>query len=280
MTLSKYFSQAIPEGTKSDGVSYYYRCPFCYGHRKLEYHTQKRMWHCHKCKKSGRNGQSSSYWGHDEVLLYSDHYDSNGVMFCPADPEQTQWTYLQKRGLDDSLIRQTQPHAGPSPVRCFLPIIEKEEPIYFVGRVMDTELGYLLDQPRPLIKYWNPPIGTFPINKREAVWGLNRFDPRDLVEEVIICEGILDAIWLPHGVAILGSSLSRQQATKIIRLHPERVVFMLDGDAQHMMARNYRVLIQAGCRSLVEHVELPWGRDPGYYKQDAVEWLVRRERYL
>ena len=254
-----------PAGRKGDGTPLF-NCPCCGGKAKLEFHPIRGVWHCHKCHEGGslRPGRRPKpRW--EPLEPFQDVLGR----FQPAQEHPRVRRYLlEVRKLPTGLLEPLRPHRGPTDLRVYLPLyrLGGVEPVNFVGRLMsDSETAFL---PR----YWNAPLGMFPVRKSETVWGLHRVrigQPR-----LVICEGVFDAIWHPDRVALLGKSLSRDQREVIRTIGPREVVILLDGDAPGEASRIGMELSEVlSCP--IWTVRLPADRDPDSYGLEG-EKMFRR----
>lgn len=165
------------------------------------------------------------------------------------------------------LIEDLHPHYGPEMYRVYFPLYQlgQTEPCYFVGR--------WIFQTTPDKPYINHPIaGT---KRSEIVWGLHRF-PRPK-KRVVVCEGILDAIWGDDRVATLGKSVNPMQAKLIATLATDEIILMPDGDAVANAMTTLETILQfwAGPVSLIR---LPFDVDPGDLHEDID--MSKRERLV
>jgi len=113
---------------------------------------------------------------------------------------------------------------------------------------------------------WRFPVGVQPkyryqlgFERSKTLYGLWRLSTK--ITQVVLVEGPLDAIWVQEAgiaaLAILGSSLSEQQAHIIQELRPNRVLLCFDNDAAGKQATSGAVglLQREGC--WVYKVRLP-----------------------
>lgn len=101
-------------------------------------------------------------------------------------------------------------------------------------------------------------------------------------DPLVVVEGIIDRAWMvSHGfanvVAIMGSSMSRVQARKVIRWAQEAdrgAILFLDGDDAGRLGTREAVALLYGRLHLL-HVETPPGTDPGGTKPRMLRKLLR-----
>lgn len=131
--------------------------------------------------------------------------------------------YLLKRGFFDEDILQYQLGLSTEDKlagRIIIPFFERGQFIYYVAR------SFMGASP----KYINPNEKKLGIGKAEILFNI---DTAREAEEIYICEGVFDAIAVgTFAVAILGKSLSDDQAYKLISTGCKSVTVMLDSDAK------------------------------------------------
>jgi len=267
--------KSLPFKTKGDESSRYYDCPLCRGREKLEVHNTRPVWYCHKCgiggriPGSGRNPPeplnyllSTTLWADDGDFLsaYSkltSHSTSKLI------------TYLWKeRGLSEDKIKELQPHRGPSPLRVYLPLFRlgSSIPCYFVGRAIVN---------MDIFPSWmNPSLKMFGVRKSELLWGVHRIKGK--VDNLILCEGIFDAVHYPNALALLGKTISKEQVETVRRIGPKEITVVLDGDAT---GETIKVSISLKDIAPTYRIQLPWSKDPDTIRdRDLDPWMKRRIR--
>lgn len=260
MIIAEYIRTTTPQAQKGDG-STYYRCPMCRGNRKLEVSATGKIWYCHKCGKGGRcNGTRVKQIQQEEVPRRS---------YWRAKEDSRQWDYVEQRVGE--LVTELVPHHGPDSRRVYLPCYDPSYtgPVYMVGRATDGDT---------CPKYIYPRNGEFPLRKREAIWGLQRYHPETCgLGTVVICEGVLDAVVVPDAIALLGSTISDEQVQRISLLGCDEHVVLLDGDAYE---KAVAVAIKLGRKCGNTFVaRLPYGHDPGSCGTDQItKAMARKER--
>ena len=262
--MSSYLKSSVPQGTKSDG-SKLYPCPLCHGRKKLEVDRDNRLWFCHKCGVGGKLGDHNQLVRAGIVPIEPEDHTR---YYSPASPESPQWIYLRRfRGLSDKLIKELNPHVGPSLVRVYLPCYElgASAPCYFIGRAIFDGFE----------RYQCPPLEYFAKRKSQCLWGLHRI--RGSQSLTVVCEGIFDAVWEKNRVAILGKSISDQQVDILRRITTEEICVLLDGEAAAEGAQACKRIAKrwAGRVSLAR---LPLDLDPdGAGVERVQESLEKRE---
>lgn len=268
ISIDQYIKTATPSGTKGEH-SLLFDCPMCRGRKKLEVHKLRRIWHCHKC---GVGGSLSGRINHQEFNreMYNDPTESwleHLALYKPLQPGSLGWRYLQEsRGLSTHMVRDLKPHDGPIASYCYFPLYQlgQSQICYFVGRSLLRHVKR---------KYLNPPTGTFPVTKSQVLWGLHRIKPRQ--DEVILCEGIFDAVWDKRRVALLGKTLSQQQLEILKEIRPKKVSVMLDGEARREAARIADILGTSAGWS-IDKFDLPTETDPDSFGDKSLEQFRRR----
>lgn len=268
ISIDQYIKTATPSGTKGEH-SLLFDCPRCKGLKKLEYQKQRKVWFCHKCGVGGRQETGDriresreEYADVDPSDFWSEHLS----LYSPLHPGSMGWNYLQEtRKLSSHLIRDLRPHEGPLTSYCYFPLygLGQSQPSYFVGR------SFLRHAKR---KYLNPTTGTFPVTKNQVLWGLHRIKPRQ--DEVILCEGIFDAVWDKRRVALLGKTLSQQQLEILREIRPRKVSVMLDAGVVVDASRIAYVLGKSAAWK-VDYFDLPC-EDPDYMGSKSLERFRRR----
>lgn len=267
ISLDQYIKTATPSGTKGEH-SLLFDCPRCKGLKKLEYHKYRRMWFCHKCSVGGSlgGGIDPRKFGKERYCDPSESWLEHLSLYTLLVPGSLGWRYLQEtRKLSSHLIRDLRPHEGPLTSYCYFPLygLGQSQPSYFVGR------SFLRHAKR---KYLNPTIGTFPVTKNQVLWGLHRIKPRQ--DEVILCEGIFDAVWDRRRVALLGKTLSQQQLEILREIRPRKVSVMLDAGVMVDTNRIAYVLGKSAAWK-VDYFDLPC-EDPDYMGSKSLERFRRR----
>ena len=174
--------------------------------------------------------------------------------FSPLkDPQDPRYRYLsEKRGLTPRMIDDLQPHSGGQWYVVYFPIYaigNNADPVYFVGRSLFDE------QP----KYRNPPLGQFPAGgKSKNLWGLHRLSA---LGNLILCEGIFDAVWGRNRVALLGKIISEKQVEIIREINPQEITVFLDGDARKESTL-IAMMLANRISTPVWTVDTPRGKDP------------------
>lgn len=126
--------------------------------------------------------------------------------------------YLKGRGLaEDTIYKMGYIYnpGGKFGFSIFIPFYEDGELVYFIARTLEGNA----------LRYNNPKG----VDGRNFVYNYDEIDYRG---DVFIFEGVFDAISLEHqtGTAMLTSSLSKEQASKILERAPKNIIFVPDND--------------------------------------------------
>lgn len=268
--IQDYLRQAVPQGRKSDGSSYF-QCPECKGRKKLEVTAGRTKWFCHKC---GVGGRLDTAGGRAQARS-TPTFNQRPPDLTPVEPGSLWWGYLKHgRKLSERLIRELRPHRGGSdPWLVYFPFYDwgSEQPCYFTARTVLPGVGGT---------YWNPPTDMYPRRKSTVLWGLHRIHKP--LPVVVVCEGVLDAVWLSNGVAGLGKTISEAQVEILNRIAMDEIVVMLDGDVD-LSAHRMADKIAHRSNRHVSVVELPGGRDPDDLLSEGVDldrYMERRRRVI
>jgi hypothetical protein len=264
ISVDQYIRTARPRGSKGSSSSIY-DCPNCNGKRKLEVHRVRRIFYCHKC------GTGGVLDGHPSKKVQVE----TEVQFDPAvflqytklHPGLPGWKYLrEKRNIPGPLIHQLRPHKGPSLAFVYFPLYELAAscPCYFIGRSILQSSS---------LRYLNPVEGLFPVTKTDVLWGLHRIWPRE--DELILCEGVFDAVWKRNRLALMGKTLSLRQLQIIQEINPKRVSVMLDSEARKE-AGSLCQRLATHTSKRIDYFELPKGKDPDDMRDTDMERFRRR----
>ena len=274
MDIAQYIRMTPPQGSKADGATYY-RCPFCGKDKRFEVNPTNTLWYCHKCGIGGRLDWRSLARQEGESPRLGDPTKTiNFDCFQRANPNCKAWKYLRHtRGIPARLIKVLDPHCGPSRRMVYLPVRLPTSgvPVYFVSRS-------ILPSRRGVAKYLYPKLEEMPLRKSQVIWGMDRV--RCGLENLVICEGILDAIWRDNRVALLGSSISFDQIHLIKMIEPQEITMLLDGDAHPAAIQVMRKLRLGGYPGRVFVSRLPAKEDPDDLEDKGDHYVEERERIL
>lgn len=183
------------------------RCEDKRGH--VEVDTRKMMWHCKRCWRGGLlEGHARTFAIAPRPALDAAPFEKKLEMYGPH------YRFLLSRGFCGRTIEELDPRYGPEPSMVYFPIRDQHEHvIYFVGR-------YIFNSGDR--RWW---FSSAAPGKSSCMWGLHRIRG---MKEIVIVEGVFDAVWHPNRLAIFGTRISREQIRQIAALRPDRVTVALD----------------------------------------------------
>lgn len=130
-------------------------------------------------------------------------------------PTDKIWQYCSGRGLTDHEIAEYVVSSPRLDDYLIFPIQEDKRIISWHARSIDGK------------KWLSAPESEGWVPTNRTCWGLDRVWPG---EPAYITEGIFDAFFFEHGVAIMGRNLSGTQLMKVLDRNPSQVVFAPDRD--------------------------------------------------
>lgn len=243
---------------KSDG-SGYYDCPWCKGKGKLEVHHTRPVFRCHKCSRSGKVGDLRR---REFIQPLGETEDLS--KYRPAERDSAVVGYLKGRSLTDKAISDLRPHTGPSMFRAYFPLygLGESQPCFFLARIILSSGG----------RYSVPSRETSLRGKSQLLWGVHRLNGRK--ERIVLCEGIFDAVHHGGGLALMGKTLSSDQAKLLTRIAMTELILFLDGGVK--LDQVIPKLRSIECP--VYRIPLPPGTDPDRKARNLTPWLRRKER--
>lgn len=162
-------------------------------------------------------------------LTFFGEGNENGLIYKKA------LSYLKSRKIPDKEINRLGYVYCPDrtiSLGVFIPFFENEELVYYIIRNTDTESDFRYDNPKD-------------IKSNNFVYNYDNFIEEDTV---CITEGIFDAISIENftGTAMLKSSLSPSQASKIFDKAPKRIIYIPDNDkaGRGFLKKNMEILIR------------------------------------
>ena len=245
-------------------------CPYCGEDKfRLYVHLKKGVYHCQKCKASGRvdsletstldtfkekvkfflTGETPC----EKKLSLPDHY-----IFPVSEKDGLPWKYLTRRGISSHEIHKYSIgycEEGFYKERIIIPIFDSGKLVYFVARTF-TNL-----EP----KYLNV--------------GIKRIDVlfmtfRGMQDMVVIVEGVFDAIRVGQSypsIALLGKLITEPQAKKISKI-AKRALVILDRDA-HTYCWNAGKILGHYLPTRVHLLER--SKDPGDLNQLQLNQIIK-----
>lgn len=127
------------------------------------------------------------------------------------------YDYLINRKIDNERIDKLRLFVDPKYKRLIFPIYENEELVNYTGRAID-------DNPMR----WQKST----LKNTYQIWNLE-----NVYETAWIFEGIFDALRVPNGIALLGTSLNQEQINKICYKNLYKIVVVMDNDEAGRKAR-------------------------------------------
>jgi len=254
--LASYITSLFPEA-KRKGDEIIVNCPICYDTKKHFYiNVVKKVVHCFRCgysatvkrflrennllAKSPENFDILDVLDSGFVSLVKKESEQGNVSFPEfmsfMDVEDVSWLgrivihYLKSRGITDEQIKRHKIgycYSGKYAGRIIVPIFMFGELVYWVARIVEHPTVRFQIAKYPDRKVLNPPA------PRKDV--LFNYDAVKLSDEVVVCEGVFDALAVENigrcAVAILGKEMTDEQAMLLTALNCERITVCLDADA-------------------------------------------------
>lgn len=153
----------------------------------------------------------------------------NGVMYKKA------YRYLVNRGIPVASIEQLGYVYDPSrdfALGIFIPFYEDGQLVYYILRNADGESKLRYDNPRD-------------IKGSEFIYNYDRMKENGTV---CITEGVFDAISIENyvGTAMLTTSISREQVSKLYDKAPSRIIYIPDNDeaGERFIDKNINLIIR------------------------------------
>jgi DNA primase len=248
-------------GTSLSGGEQVHHCPFCHHHKKkLQININTQQWHCWICDSKGRSiskllktlncdkskiskineiyGTYTSYERVESVeeeikLILPKEFKKLIDKNLAIDPVfDSVKRYLNKRGIDDSLIIKYNIgycENGTFGKRIIVPSYDKHNQLnYFMARSYD-------DNP---FKYKNPSVSKDVIGFENQInWN----------EEIVLCEGIFDAITIRrNAIPLFGKFIPPTLMETIFEKKVKSIKLMLDNDAQDQALKYVNYFMRNG----------------------------------
>lgn len=247
-------------------------CPNCddsSGH--LEVDMKKHLFYCVRC---GNGGRIFGGLFREERGMPVEHHEAKPLkrfeqeFYKPARLRNgsVEENFLRGRGFNDTLLKKLDPHRnGPQPERVYFPIRDHYGNIVtWVGRSMYPSV-------RPK---WQYSKGS---TAKDHLWGLNSHGYEE--DEIILVEGIFDAVWDDKRVAMFGSSLSDEQLSMLVSFQPKSIIVALDED-KYVESLKIACDIALAFTCDVYTVKLPEGKDPHDLGHNGAEYIEYNKRSL
>jgi len=162
-------------------------------------------------------------------------------------------SYLQKRKIHKNVINELGYVCNPNKnikLGIFIPFFEDKKLVYYVIRNINKKSKFRFINPKE-------------VKSSEFLFNYDKFLEN---ETICIFEGLFDAMSIENfvGTAMLTSSLSKPQASKIFDKSPKRIIYIPDNDL-------------AGVTSLERNINLLNYYKPPSLKTDIYIWRVPKE---
>jgi hypothetical protein len=255
----------VRDSTSKKGVRYAI-CPLCAdksGHVEIDF--MKGVWHCHRCKRGGALELDQQYRPERPVMRKPvPRVDS--ASFFPVVGNGRFWEYLVcKRKLPERLVYEMEPHSlRGDHTRVYFPLYHLQREVCgWIGRTMSP-----LEHPK-----WKF-IGK--AHDRCFFWGLHNIRPE---WDIVLVEGVFDAVWDQHRLAVFGTHLTRDAMTELAQISPKTITFMFDADA---IEKQYTCALELASRLSVPVFlyEVPKGKDPGDLGWEGRAMMMKGKRRL
>jgi DNA primase len=175
-------------------------------------------------------------------------------------PHIEAYRYLKVRGVTDEMIEKYDigyTVKEPFQSRIVIPSYDSEGELnYFVARSW---------VPRKM-KYKNPsvPKETIIFNESRINWE----------EDVYLCEGAFDGIFLPNPLIMLGKKLSELMLEKLYNQAKANIIICLDGDAWADTVKLFHELNGGILYGRIKALKLPKDKDACDLKGEVLEYFV------
>jgi DNA primase len=168
--------------------------------------------------------------------------------------------YLKERGVTDEMIEKydigfttEEPYSN----RIIIPSYDMEGKLnYFVARSWIKRK----------MKYKNPPAP-----KEEIIFNESRID---WDQDIYLCEGAFDGIFLPNPLVMLGKKLSLLMLEKLYNFAKKDIIICLDGDAWSDTKKLFHELNGGLLYGRVKALKLPNDKDACDLKGDVLQYYI------
>ena len=174
--------------------------------------------------------------------------------------------YLKKRGVTDEMIQKHQigySLDGDYAYRIIIPSFDEEGELnYYTGRSWN---------PNSKSKYKNPEAEKQIIIFNESLI--------DWEQDIYLCEGPFDVLFLPNSIALLGKKMSDLLFETLYDKAKKDIVIVLDSDAWEDSKRLYFKLSGGKLYGRIKVVKLPEGKDIADLRGELLpEYFIQLER--
>lgn len=165
--------------------------------------------------------------------------------------------FLYRKNIAPELIKQAGLKyfsSGYYKARLYIPFYMNGKLVFFQARdILGPELFFKVHKRKKKYQKYLNPKG---IQKSQIIYN---YDYIKKGKDVVVVEGPFDAMTVNNGIAMLGHTISKAQARKIIDKQPKKIIFIPDNDkaGQDTLERNIKTV-----RELAPDLEV------GYYELD------------
>ena len=278
MKKTKILKQALNYAYSNKGEHLFY-CPFCNHHKpKLSINIEKNVFKCWVCDTRGRDNyylvkRFGNFNQQQEWLQFTNQTDINDFEIIFSGSVQKEFVeqiielpeeykslvnnnslsytlplnYLKKRGIkEDDILKWRIGYcsSGEYAGRVIIPSFNENGNVnYFVARSCRDQFP----------RYKNPPVSrNISFNELSIDWS----------DDIVIVEGVFDAIKAYNSIPLLGSTLREDSALfqKIVQHNP-KVYVALDRDAEKKASILIQKLLSYGIE--VYKIQIPENKDVG-----------------
>ncbi|KKM93509.1 hypothetical protein LCGC14_1207710 [marine sediment metagenome] len=241
-------------------MAYCSSCADKSGH--VEVNTLKRVYYCFKCGVGGHldSGDPLRIKRRAKEIPPRVHWEMEETWVGGMAED-----YLKGRGFNEYLIKELDPHHGPIPHYIYFPVPNTKNYVDF----WTARLWWKSNHSRTDAKKWLFPPGSPGASYR--LWGVHRI-PQDS-DDVVLVEGIFDAVWAYNRLAIFGSSISTVQVNLIRSIHPKTIYIVLDSDAKDKVGGMVKKILN-GYTCNLKVVIPPDGKDICDLRWDGTEYIM------
>ena len=174
--------------------------------------------------------------------------------------------YLKRRGVTDEMIEKHQigySLEGDYAYRIIIPSFDEEGELnYYTGRSWN---------PNSKSKYKNPEAEKQIIIFNESLI--------DWEQDIYLCEGPFDSLFLPNSIALLGKKMSDILFETLYDKAKKDIIIVLDSDAWEDSKRLYFKLSGGRLYGKIKVVKLPDGKDIADLRGELLpEYFIQLER--
>jgi DNA primase len=269
-TISEFLGR--PKKIYKNHLQVSWNCPECDEDRNkgnLEVSLDKHVFHCWSCNISGALGKLFDNYGnkkHKKTYRIFKPEESKPIikknkkvklpetytlfkdssLFYPI--RKQAYNYLKNRGITEEIIEKYKIgfcDGGAFAGRIVIPSYDKNDELnYFIARSWD---------PNSRAKYKNPEE-----SKDEIIFFENTINWN---EDIHLCEGAFDAIFLPNSIAMLGKHMSELLLNTLYEKANGNIILCLDSDAFQDAVKLYHNLNGGRLYGKIKIIKLTGGAD-------------------